>query len=471
MDTKIDKGSKTGKFEPSILESVYLALVEFLWIPALMITVSILVAGVTFRFDHNDPSWISAVRGFLGDYLFQEASTTHDFLGIMVGGLMTVVSITISMLLVVLQQSSTNHGTLVFDQFLNRRRNQIYLGYFAATVNYVVITFSLSGEDRNLIIGASFTLLLSIGTIILLMVLLFSTINQMRPEVIIGSVHTEALHARLRQLSFVKQTRRCSEQDMPVVKTIKSTGSGFVTHIRSEPYEDLPASFAGKFEIELLISYGSYVNLNHPIAHIRGTSRLTIEPIERAIYRSITLRRQRQTTYDPAYSILQLEMIGWTAASSAKHIPESAQLVINNLGDLIARWSHAKGEVSNPGPPLPVVYKDNLFDRVLDSLESLAVVSSESQQHMVYASVLETLAGLYDRLSTDLQRQSAHRINRMIPGLRRQMLTQDLESALQAAIAALHQAEYKTIASDIEKALDEKRREVGNLASANDQSK
>ena len=59
--------------------------------------------------------------------------------------------------------------------------------------------------------------------------------------------------------------------------------------------------------------------------------------------------------------------------------------------------------------PLPVVYTDNGFSRLMDAFETLAVVSSESMQHQSFAEVIHTLTVMFVRLPPEQQRRASDR--------------------------------------------------------------
>ena len=61
---------------------------------------------------------------------------------------MTVASITISLLLLALQQSAANMTTQILDQFLRRRINQAYFGFFVGLALYSLVTLTLATVDK-----------------------------------------------------------------------------------------------------------------------------------------------------------------------------------------------------------------------------------------------------------------------------------------------------------------------------------
>jgi len=146
---------------------------------------------------------------------------------------MTVASITISLLLLALQQSAANMTTQILDQFLRRRINQAYFGFFVGLALYSLVTLTLATVDKpfNPIFGATLAFLLTVVALYLLIILLYTTINQMRPVQVMEAIHDHVLAARERQLVLVRKTRRKPSGDGSVTVPVKVAEEGFVTRI------------------------------------------------------------------------------------------------------------------------------------------------------------------------------------------------------------------------------------------------
>lgn len=74
----------------------------------------------------------------LAEMILSPANATA-FVTAVATSLMTVTSITFSVLLVAVQQTATSLSAVVFDQYLQRRSNQAYFGYFVGATAFCVI--------------------------------------------------------------------------------------------------------------------------------------------------------------------------------------------------------------------------------------------------------------------------------------------------------------------------------------------
>jgi hypothetical protein len=67
-----------------------------------------------------------------------------DFISAVATSLMTVTSITFSVLLLAVQQTASSLTPVVFDQYLRRRSNQAYFGFFVGVTAFAFIVLGLA---------------------------------------------------------------------------------------------------------------------------------------------------------------------------------------------------------------------------------------------------------------------------------------------------------------------------------------
>ncbi|AUZ88265.1 hypothetical protein CVO76_11925, partial [Arthrobacter agilis] len=158
---------------------------EFLVLPLIITGVFCVVAVGVALWDTQGS--VPALRQVAGSII--PASSAAGVVGVAAASLMTVTSITFSMLLISVQQTSNFLGAVVFDQYLRRRANQVYVGYFIGATAFSFIVFASAGSDSPPVIGAFATLLLTVGSLVMLLLLIHSTVDQMRPECVVNPIH------------------------------------------------------------------------------------------------------------------------------------------------------------------------------------------------------------------------------------------------------------------------------------------
>ncbi|MGE0128568.1 MAG: DUF2254 family protein [Blastocatellales bacterium] len=447
------------------LDSIRRAFAEFLTIPTSIIIGFLLLAIGTYLLDRSGIAWLKPAREILRENVFANAEATSALLGTIAGGIITVTSITISLLLLALQQSAASMTAVVFDQFLRRWHNQVYFGFFVGLALYSLVTLATVSEPFNPVFGATCAFLLTVIALYLLILLLYTTINQMRPVEIIETIHDLTLAARESQLAFVRKTRRSSSYDGVVSAPVKAPRHGFMTRLDLEIIGSAIADAPGEVEIILLVSIGSYVAYEDTIAEVKARTRDEAVAVGKAVRRAAHIERQRDVDTDPAYGIEQLEMIAWTSISTSKSNPAPGLLTILSLRDVLSRWVSEDEDEDRREPPAPVVYTDDVFARLMEAFETLAVVSSESMQHQNFTEVLRTFAVMFDRLPRPLQRRAEDLILRILSALGDHILTAELNAALSELTATLAAAERWETANAVQAAQDKLALSVGKLNS------
>ncbi len=425
------------------------AFAEFLFLPTLVIGFFLLLAAVSYVLDSQQFGWLGFFRVFLRVHVFADAQATSSLLGAIASGIITMTSITISLLLLAVQQSAGSMTSQVFDQFLRRRHNQFYFGFFIGLALYSLITLATVNDPYNPVYGGTIALLGTIVALYLLLVLLYTTVNQMRPVEIIEAIHDLILAARENQLRYLSQTRRVSVYDGNVKTPVYADKHGFITHIHFENIEKAVKDI--KTEIVLLESVGSYVAFGDKIAEVKTETAADAEAIVKCVRDCVKLERQRDISLDPAYGIEQLSMIAWTSISTAKSNPAPGLLTIFSLRDILSRWSLDENRKIIE-KTLPVVYTDNVFARLLEAFETFAIVATESMQHQNYIEVLHAFTIMFDRLGEEHRERVEDIILRILSALGDLVLTAELDKSLSAPAEKLKASGRIETAGAVEKA-------------------
>ena len=437
------------------LEAIRLAFVEFLTIPTCIIIGFLLLAVGSYALDRSKIVWLEPLRDAFKLHIFADANATSSLLGTISSGIITVTSITISLLLLALQQSASSLSAVVFDQFLRRPLNQFYFGFFIGLALYALVTLATVNDPFNPVFGATLALLLTIVALYLLILLLYTTINQMRPVVVVESIHDLTLAARKRQLCLIRKTRRTSCYEGAVSTLVTAKRHGSVTHIDIDAIGAVVKDARGEVEIVLLVSIGSYVAFQDQIAEVKAQTSEAGVRVKNCVQDAIRLQHQRDIDTDPEYGIEQLATIAWTSISTSKSNPFPGLLTIYSLRNILAHWSIEQEEDSG-NQPIPVVYTDNVFTRLMDTFESLAVVSSESMQHQIFAEVVHTFAVMFDRLPPEQQQRAESLILRIISALGDHVLTAELDAALSALVCTFRSSAHSDTADAVQVAQEER---------------
>lgn len=445
-----------------IFETFRRAFAEFLFIPTCLISGFFLLAGGTYFLDTSQIGSSGPVREFLQSHIFSNSDATSSLLAAIAAGIITMTSITISLLLIAVQQSAGSMTGQVYDQFLRRKTNQIYFGFFIGLALYSLITLATVSEKFNPVFGATIAFVATTVSLYLLILLLYTTINQMRPIEIIEAIHEHILAAGDRQRRFLGRTRRESVFSGTERNSVVTEKHGYITRIDL----DQIAKTAGRGgEVVLLVPIGAYVAFGDTIATATANSSEASAVLAATAKSAITIERQRDIALDPAFGIHQVEMIAWTSISTSKSNPAPGLIAIQCLRDVMARWSADEQEDPAVGEIVPVVYRQDIFGELFSTFETFGVVSSESMQHQIYIEVLRTFTLMFDRLPPDRRDRAEDLILRILSALGDHVLTYDLDRALVEMATKLMNSGRTLAADAVRQARQKMLGSVGKLGS------
>ncbi len=448
-----------------LLDSARRAFSEFLLVPACIIAGFLVLAACTFMLDRGSAGSLMPIRDWLQAHVFADASATGELLGIVSAGLITLTSITISLLLIALQQSAGALTHQVYDQFLRTWHNQVYFGVFIGLALYSLIMRASVGP-LNPVFGGSIALVLTIAALGLVLVLFYTTVNQMRPVVIVEAIHRHVLAARVCQLELIRKTRRASELVASHVVPVTAQAHGFVTAIDVEAIRRAASRAGAGVEVGLRVTIGSYVVFGQVLADVKAQSPADATAVAGVVEEAIHREEKRDIASDPLYGVEELETIGWTSISTAQSDPDAGVLTIFALRDILARWVQSVDQAPEVEVEVaPVVYQDDVLLRLLNSFESLAVSASESMQHQSLAEILRTFELLFDRLPPEMQARAEDLILRALSGLGDHVLTRELETGIAGLIAVLENAGRRQTAGAARAATDSLARSIGRIGS------
>jgi uncharacterized membrane protein len=408
------------------------AFAEFLALPLLMLAAFAVLAGCMLLLDHSGGEALGDLGATMSRLVFGDAAATANLLGTLAGAVITVTGIAFGLLVLAVGQSAASLTHVVFDQYLRRRSNQVYLGFFVGVALYAVLVLSATHERFNPVLSASLALVLAIGALVVLMLVIYSTIDQMRPARIVEAIAEHILRARDRQHELVSRTRRRPSSGSAARTPVRAESDGYVTAIDLDRLAALVPDGTDD-ELVLRVSIGTYVAPGDVLADVPAATAGAAGELRGAIRLEVV----RDIDGDAAYGIDQLVSIAWKSISTSAQSPAPGEAVIVTLRDLLSRWATAGVADTPRGSPVRVVYEDDVVEALWGAIESMAVVCSESMQAQNAAILMNGLATVFDRLAPAQQDRAAEAVLRMLSGLGDHVPTAALERALERLAAAL----------------------------------
>ena len=406
------------------------ALREFVAVPLGVVGVLLLLAVASIYADQVHSPALGGIRRAVGHLIGKQAASAD--LSAIATGLVTVTSITFSVLLLAVQQTASSLSPVVFDQFVRRRTNQVFLGLFVGLALYAYVVLAAVQQSTPPVIGAFIATVLTVAALGCLLFLVYSTVDQMRPRNVMRHLHDSAVRAHDRETDLVARTRRTVVSGLPVRARYDSDTFGYIESIDLRLLADRLAGGHGdratdraidratdqadatdQPEVELHVTLGAEVAIGDAVASVRARDTRTAEQIRDWVKEAVALSPAPDIDFDATTGIRDLSNIGWTSGSTSKQNPAVAALALHALRDLGTRWVDEGDRTGDD--PLPVVYADDDVDTVLAALYSALVVAHESHQHEQAARVLDAYAAILRRTSGRLAERIRDDVDAMQP--------------------------------------------------------
>lgn len=406
--------------------------------------------------------WLGALIG--------DSAALGSLLATLATSIITVTSITFSILLLAVQQGAAALTAQVTDQFMARKTNQFYFGYFVGLSIFVLMTLVANTDFHRPVLATALALLLAALALCLIIVMIYNTIDQMRPEQIIQLIHDKVLEARGAELGLLGATRREARPGWAGIASIRSRESGYVVGLDRVRIEKAVARYApGDVEIESLVTVGTYRAVEDPVFELRCRpgSALGAEAragIVGAALTALVYDDGRNLRNDAAYGLHQLATIAWTSVSTSKSNPSPGLTVVRALRDIIAQWSRGERDLRGDARSC-IVYRDAAPTIATDALEAVIVVASESIQSQTLTEAVETLTILLGHVDPQTAERLADVANRALSSLGEHVLTRQLDVALIDLAKALEGRGFVTVARAVSRASTELAASLGKLNS------
>lgn len=423
------------------------SLQEFLAVPLTMVLAFIVLAIITSVLDRANGAWLLPVEHVLSKVA--PPKENQAMLRTIGPGVLTLMTITFFLLLTLVHRMADVFTWVVVEQFLRRRANQAFFGYFAGLSAYYVIVVAVVTPD-NAVFSTVVALVLSVLALVGLVIFGYLVLDQLRPPSVVERIVQHTLATRAAQLNRMRHLRpEPLLADFPTT-TVRAECSGYLVDIDLGALGRAVTAAKGEVEIELLAGLGSHTVVGRELAAVRGKDAAERERLADAVLDALRCGRERQLDREPVYGVHQLSSIGWAAATERD--PEAALIAVDGLHTLLAEWARERPPVNRPdedGDPLPLVYCDTTIAEVLSSLASIAVAAGCGGQHQTCAQVLDVFAMALPRLSPDAQRVAVAQVRRAVTTTSTYPLTVELDRALTRLTDALLDIGYPDFAQEL----------------------
>jgi uncharacterized membrane protein len=454
----------TDKMVNTVRDRIQNAFGKFLGIPFLLLILFLILAGILIFLENANPPWIQSVRQAVTPYLLATPDKTSAILGTIASGLITQNSIVISILLLVLQRVAGSMGNLIYDQYLRRHRNQVYLGFVMGLILLILLLSAAIKDSLNPVFSALIILGLTASSFFLLIWFLYSAVYQMRPETVVNEIHDNVIAANADYQKLMQRCRKESVSDAPIQATLYAKDHGYVSQLKLDKVEKCLEGCDSDTEIIAHFQLGNFLSDGSQLFSIRSHHTDEIEALSDCLKHAIVQEDQMTIVNNPKYGLRQMEAIAWTEGSTARQNPETSLMVLHGMQSILGKLIIGAKQTYDVDQ-MAFVYDDSVIQSAANVLESLAVVSSASLQHQIFAQVLENISLTYPFASQEVRHKFNDVIGRILSAMGDHVLTEDLEKALWNLSGTLSSEGNWATAQMVDEAREKLSHSVGQLAS------
>jgi uncharacterized membrane protein len=318
-----------------------------LWfVPSMMALVallfSIVVPEIDSRIDHD----LDGTRDWL---FFGTPSAARALLSVVAASLITVISLLYSIMILTVQQASTQYTPRIIANFTRDRANQAVLGIFISTFLYSVLIMRQIREES--LTRAEFVPVLSISVAIVLALVCMGALvyfihhsaTLFQVSTVIAHIHDELLNGIDRL--YPAEIGRPADDDADDAAAfrqrygggptaiIEGRGAGF---LRSIDYDAIVAALPDGAWAIVHPQVGRYLTRRQPLVEVGGVADVAPVTGRQDQFRgAFVLDRERTLTQDALFGVRQLADIALKALSAAINDPTTAEHAISALGDAI----------------------------------------------------------------------------------------------------------------------------------------
>ncbi|QDG52550.1 DUF2254 domain-containing protein [Persicimonas caeni] len=390
--------------------SFWIKIRESMWfLPSVLVFGGLVLAPVMIWIDANFGPQIDEILPFAYD---AGAPGARVILGTIAGAMATVVGIAFSITIVVLQLAAGQYSPRVITTFRRDRGQQVVLGTYLATFIYALLVVRqvegpFEGDDA-FIPGLSMLVALGLAVLCLGMLVYFvhHTSEQLRVSDISRRIHEDLLdigehlypegigeshESELEDRDLVAQLKG-SERPSAL---IRSSESGYLRQVDTDQVESLADDSVEA--IRICPRIGEFVVKRGPLVELYFDSELScddFEDLEKDARSAFLIGPRPTVAQNPELGIQQLVDIALRALSPGINDPTTAEQVLAQLGDWIARLAHQDfpREVRLVNGRTVVAPRPSFEDHLREAFEQIRRVAAP-QVH-----VLHSLLDVYTRI-------------------------------------------------------------------------
>lgn len=370
--------------------------------PIIICTCFTIVTFVMLSVEKNDMA--ADFKEKISYLLISDVDTARTLMAALIGGVLSLTVFSFSMVMVVLNQASSNFSPRLLPGLISNKKHQIILGVFIGTLLYyiIILIYVKSTEDTESNLGLSLFIASILGVLCLGFFVFF--IHSISQSIQIHNIIRKIDgYARESIETLLKEQESCAKRPVRLHDAslvLNSKQSGYFQGIKRDVLEEL---FDDKNVcIQIIPSYNQFVWEGKPIAKIQKD--LDSEETDKFLS-SLDIRVDRHSNGGYFAEMIKLKEVCIKAMSPAINDPGTAIGSLDSLGMLMR-------QINKIEPTLVICQRST--EITVKQLDMKVLLHDVFKQIRLYAKhdpvVMEKLADIFkvlvsdDQLNEDFQR-------------------------------------------------------------------
>lgn len=267
--------------------------------------------------------------------VINNVETARSLLSTLIGGLISIMVFSFSLVMILLNQASSNFSPRLLPGLISNRRQQIILGIYNSSLLYCIFTLvsiTPHGDSYQL---PGFSVLLAIVFMTMCLAAFIYFIHSISQEIQVGTIMDKVLDEATRRLNFLIENEKDKQVEFPntsMWNEVKSKKSGYLQDFNLNSF----ANFAKKRGIQMEIAQikGTYILKNKTLMTYSG-EQLSDDDTEDVLeYFHFSKNELVEENYVLAFK--QMTEIALKAMSPGINDPGTAINVIDYMTELFA---------------------------------------------------------------------------------------------------------------------------------------
>ncbi|MBW2961313.1 DUF2254 domain-containing protein [Mesonia aestuariivivens] len=337
----------------------YPTLIAFLGLFLSLISLSLEDIGIS--------KWLDS---FYDGFIIDSGDTARTMISYLTGGLISLMVFSFSMVMVLLNQASSNYSPRVLPGLISNKNHQYVLGIYLGTILYnIFITIAIKAPENNNIKIPSFSIFITVLLTILCLGAFIYFIHSISQSIQVNNILTSEYSKAKKRLKTIidiqKESPNLSFPNTNNWNTYKSTTTGYFQNVSIENLKNICKE--NELQISILPIKGSFIAKNSTIIKV---NKEIDDDLALTILSNFNFAEGEFVEDNYVLGFKHITEIGIRAVSPAINDPSTTISTIDYLTDLLAfRLLKKEEEIVSNSNNQPVIWLSTIsFEELIYQL-------------------------------------------------------------------------------------------------------